>query len=65
MAKLNSDVSLIEERRIEKGMSIRIPPEDLKKGRLEFIAACEESDRAERARMAEAIEKISHIYLTF
>jgi hypothetical protein len=66
MAKLDADVSLFEEFAVkDKGFSINISPEDLEKGRRKFIAACEESDRVERARMAEAIEKISHIYLTF
>jgi hypothetical protein len=66
MAKLDADVSLFEEFAIkDKGFSINISPEDLEKGRREFIAACEESDRAEWARMADAAEAFSHIYLTF
>jgi hypothetical protein len=65
MGGLNSDISLFEALRVEGREPIRIPPEELDKSRQEFIAACEESDREERACMADAVEKVSRIYLTF
>ncbi|MDR2028276.1 MAG: hypothetical protein LBP93_01920 [Treponema sp.] len=66
MVELDADVSLFEDFAVrDKGFTLTISPEDPEKGRRDFVAACEESDREKRARMADAAEAISHIYLTF
>jgi hypothetical protein len=66
MTKLDVGLSLLEKFKVKgKEPSIHISPENLEKGRREFIAACERSDREERIRMAEAADAISHIYITF
>jgi hypothetical protein len=51
-------------KRMEAREPIRISPEALERDRREFIAACEKSNREARAHLADAIEKVSHIYLT-